>query len=168
MLVKVRVGSNAGPELLRKDGVTTATPQWSPKNDWITWETEKGIVLVSPDGKAERMLPGDASDDRWLFHAWARDGSRLVGITETEDLRLSLVDVDVRSGSRSALADLGVPPPVNNPIKGFSVSPDGLSVAISTVRLRGDLWLLDGLHVKRGLWGLLLSKIARRRSPDAP
>jgi hypothetical protein len=168
MLVKVRVGSNAGPEVLRTDGVPTAGPQWSPRNDWITWENGNGIVLVSPDGKAERTLPGGVSDHRWLFHAWSRDGSRLVGITETDDRRLSLVDVDVRSGSRRALADLGVPPPVNNPVKGISVSPDGRSVAISTVRLRGDLWLLDGLRVRRGLSGWLLSKLARSRTPNAP
>jgi Tol biopolymer transport system component len=166
MLVKVRVGSNAGPEVLRTDGVPNAAPQWSPRNDWITWETGNGIVLVSPDGKAERTLPGGVSDDRWLFHAWSRDGSRLVGITETDDHRLSLVDVDARSGSRRALADLGVPPPVNNPVKGLSVSPDGRSVVISTVRLRGDLWLLDGLRVKRGLWGFLLSKLARSGTPS--
>jgi hypothetical protein len=78
------------------------------------------------------------------------------------------VDVDVRSGSRRKLADLGVPPPVNNPVKGISVSPDGRSVAISTVRLRGDLWLLDGLRLKRGLWGWLLSKLTRSRTPNAP
>jgi serine/threonine protein kinase len=167
-LVKVRVGSNSGPEVLRTDGVPSATPKWSPKNDWITWETQKGIVLVSPDGKVERMLPGVVSDDRWLFHAWSRDGSRLIGITETQDLRLSLVDIDMRSGSHRALADLGVPPPVNNPVKGFSVSPDGRSVAIATVRLRGDLWLLSGLHVRGGLWRSLFPNFAGRPPADAP
>ena len=56
-LVKVRVGSGEGPVVLRKDGVPNATPHWSPKNEWITWETEQGFVLVSPDGKEQRAIP---------------------------------------------------------------------------------------------------------------
>jgi len=142
MLAKVRVGSGEGPIVLRTDGVPNATPHWSPRNDWITWETEQGFVLVSPDGKEQRVL----SDDQWLVHTWSRDGSEILGIRGTEDLRLSVVGLDVRTARARVLADLGPSPPVNNPVKGFSLGADGRTIATSIVRLRGDLWLLEGLQ----------------------
>jgi eukaryotic-like serine/threonine-protein kinase len=142
MLVKVRVGSEERVQL-RTDGVPNATPQWSPKNDWITWETAEGFMLVSPDGTRQRLL----SQDQWLAHTWSRDGSEVLGIRETDDLRLSLVAVDARvTGKSRVITDLGPSPPVNNPVKGLSVSGDGQAIATSMVRLRGDLWLLNGLQ----------------------
>jgi Tol biopolymer transport system component len=146
MLVKVRVGSGEEPVVLRKDGVPNASPHWSPRNDWITWETAQGFVLVSPDGGQERLL----SDDQWLVHTWSRDGSEVFGIRESENLRLSLVAVNVRTAKARVLADLGPSPPVNNPVKGFSLDAEGRTIATSMVRLRGDLWLLDGLEWRNG------------------
>jgi Tol biopolymer transport system component len=142
MLAKVRVGSGEGPIVLRTDGVPNAIPHWSPRNDWITWETEQGFVLVSPDGKEQRRL----SDDQWLAHTWSRDGSEILGIRDTEDLRLELVSIDVRTARARVLADLGASPPVNNPVKGLAQSADGRTMATSIVRLRGDLWRLEGLQ----------------------
>ncbi len=135
-LVKVRVGSADPPVVLRTDGVPNATPAWSPTGDWITWETDQGFLLVSPDGKQERAV----SDDHWLAHTWSRDGSRIFGIRETEQLRLDLVAIDPRNAITRVVADLGPSPPVNNPVKGLSVSIDGRTVATSLVRLHGALW----------------------------
>jgi eukaryotic-like serine/threonine-protein kinase len=141
-LAKVRVGSSEDPVVLRTDGTPNATPSWSPKGDWITWETEQGFVLVSADGKQERLL----SDDHWIAHAWSKDGSRIFGIRETEQLRLALVAVDPRTGTQRVIGDLGASAPVNNPVKGLSVSADGLTVVTSLVRLRGDLWTIDNVR----------------------
>jgi Tol biopolymer transport system component len=146
MLVKVRVGSGEEPVVLRTDGVPNASPHWSPRNDWITWETGQGFVLVSPDGGQQRLL----SDDQWLVHTWSRDGSDVFGIRESENLRLSLVAVNVRTAKTRVLADLGPSAPVNNPVKGFSLDAEGRTIATSMVRLRGDLWLLDGLEWRDG------------------
>jgi serine/threonine protein kinase len=147
-LVKVRVGSETRVEL-RADGVPNATPQWSPLGEWITWETADGFMLVSPDGTRQQLL----SDDRWHAHAWARDGSEVYGIRETEDLHLSLVAVSARTAGRTrVLADLGPSPPANNPVKGLSVSRDGRTLVTSLLRLRGDLWVLTGLQWKTKTW----------------
>jgi len=148
VLAKVRVGSGSEPVVLRKDGVPDATPHWSPADDWITWETEKGLLLVSPDGNNERILQNEQSG-RWLFHEWASRGTRLVGIKETDDLQLILVEADPKSGRQTLLAHLGPSPPANNPVKGFSLSPDGRTAVVATVRLRGDLWVMDGLKLRR-------------------
>jgi eukaryotic-like serine/threonine-protein kinase len=147
-LVRVRVGSGDPPVVLRTDGVPNATPLWSPRNDWITWETDAGFVLVSPDGKQERRI----DMDQWLVHAWSRDGSEILGITQTEDLRLSLVAVDLRTGTPRTVADVGPSPPANNQVKGFSVRPDGRTIVTSIVRMRGDLWLLEDLRWRESVW----------------
>ena len=145
-LAKMRVGSGESPVVLLSDGFPNAAPHWSPRNDWITWETEQGFVLVSPDGKEERLL----SEDQWLAHTWSRDGSEVFGIRETDDLRLALVAVDIRTQRSRVIADLGPSPPFNNPVRGLSVNPDGKLVT-SMIRPRGDLWLLEGLRWPRGL-----------------
>jgi Tol biopolymer transport system component len=141
-LAKVRVGSGDAPLVLRNDGVPSAIPSWSPTDKWITWETEQGFLLVSPDGKRQRML----SDDHWLTHTWSKDGSRIFGIRETERLRLSLVALDVASGKARVIADLGPSPDVNNPVKGLSLSGDGRAIVTSFVHLRGGLWTVGGLR----------------------
>ena len=100
--------------------------------------------MVSPDGSAERVL----TDQQWLVHAWSTDGTRVLGVFETAELRLAIVGLDVRAGTSRILADLGPSPPVNNPLRGFGVAPDGRSIITSIVRPRGDLWLLDGLGAR--------------------
>jgi len=147
-LAKVRVGDEH-PIILRTDGVANATPAWSPTGEWITWETPQGFILVSPDGTGERVL----SDQPWLAHTWAHDGRRIFGIRETEDLRLALVSLDVDAGRVQLVADLGPSPPVNNPVKGLSVSADGRSFVTSVVRLRGDVWTLGNVSWREpSLW----------------
>jgi Tol biopolymer transport system component len=140
-LAKVRVGDDR-PIILRSDGVPNATPVWSPAGDWITWETREGFVLVSNDGTAQRSF----SDEHWLAHAWSHDGRKIFGIREPEDLRLSLVSLDAVSGDVHVIADLGPSPPVNNPVKGLSVSADGRSFVTSMVNLRGDLWTIANVQ----------------------
>ena len=134
-LAKVRVGDDR-PVILRSDGVSNATPAWSPSGEWITWETTHGLVLVSADGARERQL----SDEHWLTHTWSHDGAQIFGIRETEDLRLSLVALETATTRVRVIADLGPSPPVNNPIRGLSVSRDGRSFVTSIIRLRGDVW----------------------------
>jgi len=145
-LVKVRVGTEERVAI-RSDGAPHASPQWSPTGEWITWDTQDAFMLVSPDGTKQKVL----TDDRWHAHAWSRDGQKLYGIRETEDLRLSLVAVDIRSGGTKVLADLGPSPAANNPVKGLSLSPDGTFVT-SVLRLRGDLWLLTDLPWPKRTW----------------
>ena len=153
-LAKVRVGDEH-PIILRSDGVPNATPEWSPTGEWITWETERGFILVSPDGTGERVL----SDEHWLAHTWSHDGMHIFGIRETEDLRLSLVSLDAESGRVHLVADLGLSPPVNNPVKGLSVSADGRSFVTSVVRLRGDVWTLGNVSWREpSLWARWFSR----------
>jgi len=146
-LAKVRVGSGEGPVVLRRDGVANATPRWSPANDWITWETPSGVVLVSPDGSQERSL----SKEQWLVHTWSRNASEIIGIRETEGLRLSVISVAVASGRERVLGDLGTSFAFNNPVKGLTLLPGSRVVATSVVRPRGDIWIAEGISWPRPL-----------------
>ena len=88
------------------------------------------------------------SDTQWLAHAWSKDGSEILGIKDTDDFRLSLVSINARTAKSRVVADLGPSLPVNNQVMGFTLGGDGRTVATSMVRrLRGDLWLLDGLQL---------------------
>jgi Tol biopolymer transport system component len=141
-LVKVRVGSEERIEL-RSDGVPTATPKWSPTNDWLTWETADGFLLLSPDGTKQQFL----SDVQWHAHTWSHDGASILGIRETDEYRLSLVTMEAKAGGRiRVLTDLGPSPPANNPVRGLSLSADGRRLVTSLLRMRGDLWLLNGVR----------------------
>jgi serine/threonine protein kinase/Tol biopolymer transport system component len=164
-LAKVRVGSGEGPVVLRRDGVANATPHWSPSpgSDWITWETEAGIVLVSPDGRNEREL----SKEQWLVHAWSPDGSKILGIKQTDELRLSLVAITVKAKRETVLADLGPSFAINNPVKGLTLMAGGTTVATSIVRPRGDLWLAEGITWRSGLARALLFDPFGRRGPGS-
>jgi Tol biopolymer transport system component len=148
-LATLRVGSGDEPTVLRTDGLPDASPHWSPANDWITWETAQGLLLISPDGQRERLL----TDEPLIVHTWSKDGAEILGVRYTENQRLQLVSFDTRHlelSKRRApareLADLGPAIPVNNPIRALSVSGDGKTVATSMLRrLHGDLSLLEGL-----------------------
>ena len=140
MLVKVRVGTEERI-VLRRDGVPNANARWSPRNDWITWETENGFSLVSPDGTKDRHL----YDGQFLVHAWSPERPEVIGIEETEDLRLVLKAIDAGTGRVRMLREIGPSPPVNQQVRGLSLGVDGRTIATSTVTLRGDLWLLRDL-----------------------
>jgi len=86
------------------------------------------------------------SEDHWLAHTWSKDAKRILGIRETERLRLSLIAVDIATGSERVIADLGPSPAVNNPIKGMSLARDGRSLVTSFVHLRGALWTAADLR----------------------
>ncbi len=144
LLAKVRVGSGEGPVVLRRNGVPNAMPQWSPKGEWITWETAAGFTVVSADGARERVL----TEHQWLVHGWSPDGTEIVGVREDDDLHLTIVGLDVRTGAARVRGDLGPSPPVNNPLRGFGVTADGRSIITSVVRPRGDLWLIEGLRAR--------------------
>ena len=154
-LAIVRYGSGEGPKVLRTDGVANAAPHWSPAGapEWITWETKDGMVLVSPDGARERRLSGD----QWLVHTWSADGTSLVGIKETDDLKLAVVALAVDTRKERIIGQIGRSFAFNNPVKGLALLPGGRGLATSLVRPRGDLWIAEGLQWRRP-WAFLLKK----------
>lgn len=145
-LMKTRVGIDAPPVGIAETVIAAAGMKWSPTGEWILCETAEGMTLVSPDGSIKRLLV----EDSWYTFDWSKDGKAIYAIRSDEGLRIAVIKVDVGTGKESIIADLGVAPPTNHPFQGLSVSPDGKSLATSVVRLRGDLWLLEGWPEPRG------------------
>jgi Tol biopolymer transport system component len=137
-------GSDVPTTLL--DGLAApCDPHWSPANAGITCQQEDGLYLVSLDGQSRTRLTNEV----WLAHDWAGP-NRLLGLRETDELRWQLVAVDLPSSRISVVnPDIGPAPPVGTGTRGFSVSPDGTHVLTSVLRLRGDIYLLQGFRQPR-------------------
>jgi hypothetical protein len=145
--MKVAVGGTGLPVVLRSDGLPGAAARWSPTGDWITWETDAGVVLVSSDGAREQRL----GPRPWLAHTWSHDGTAIFNIAETENLQLALQVYDIRRREERVLRELGPSPPVNNPVRGLSLNAKRKSLITGIVHVRGDVWLMEGLQQERGL-----------------
>jgi serine/threonine protein kinase/Tol biopolymer transport system component len=151
-LVKTRVGSNQPGETILARSCEEA-PSWSPTGDWIICAGPDGPAIVSPDGKQERRL-----GKRYLSAAvWSKDGSSLyVAFIEGGTIRLA--NLDWRTGEQRLLVDWPRQYAVAAPVAGtanVSLSPDGRSLAMTTVRFDTDLWLLEGFEPPSGFFDWL-------------
>ena len=147
-LAKGKAGGAEAPLRVKEGIIYPSDPQWSPRGDWITCDLPEGFAIVSPDGQKTRVL----SEETWLTHGWSKDGATIYAVRHSDELRLQLVAIDVASGGERILAkDLGPSPPSDDPLKGFSLAPDGKSFLTSILRLRGDVWLLEGFGTQGGL-----------------
>jgi Tol biopolymer transport system component len=152
-LARVRAGGSDDAVVIKEDIVYPSSPRWSPRGDWITCDTPQGFALVSPDGKQTRLL----TQETWLAHGWSQDGKTLFAVRQTDDLHFQLTSLDVATGRERVVAeDLGPTPPTSTPLRGFSLAPDGKSFLTSIVRLRGDVWLLEGFPQQKGLFARFL------------
>jgi DNA-binding winged helix-turn-helix (wHTH) protein/Tol biopolymer transport system component len=152
-LATVRVGSSQPPLEISDENCTPPLPVWSPSGDWIACQTAvgayaaqegvTGVALVSPDGKKNRMLP----QLKAVVIAWSKDSRTIYGLHD-EDGRWSLVAEDVANGAVRKVADYGfeITPFSGNTFFSMrlSLSPDGKSFAIGTLKSQTDLWILEG------------------------
>jgi Tol biopolymer transport system component len=142
----LRVGSKDQPvEIVQPRGGLGA-PEWSPSGDWIAVPSARGVELVSPDGKKQRVLQGLNG----AALAWSRDSKTIYGLT-FQSQQPSLSAIDVATGGVRKVADyrLGFQPLLENTYTGsvrLSMAPDGKSVATATAVNQSDLWILDGVE----------------------
>jgi dipeptidyl aminopeptidase/acylaminoacyl peptidase len=148
-LAKARVGGGSPPVVLKEGIVYPSNPRWSPAGEWITCDTREGFSVVSTKDGSARVL----SEDTPLAHAWSRDGARVFAVRPAEGGRLQLVAIERATGAETVVSkDIGPSPPSDDPLRGFSLAPDGKSYLTSILRLRGDLWLIEGFEPRpRGL-----------------
>lgn len=139
-LVKVRPGGDGEVRLLAGTLLVNTPLSWSPRGDVILCETLEGMTLVSSDGREQRIL----TEETWLAHEWSTDGSKIFALKVGESLDIVLIVFDPGDGREEVLQSLGPVPPMNHPVYGLSLAPDGRSLATSVAKLRGDLWLLEG------------------------
>jgi Tol biopolymer transport system component len=138
-LATLRVGSSQPPVEIYANRCV----QWSPSGEWIACATQAYTVLVTPDGKAQRMLTPINS----AALAWSKDSQTIYSI-RTENGQRALVALDVRTDTVRTVAKYGTDlPPLFAPWAWgvqLSRSPDGTNLAIGTTNDQSDLWILDG------------------------
>jgi eukaryotic-like serine/threonine-protein kinase len=142
-LMRVQPGSGKPPEVIAPT-YGAAVPVWSPSGEWIAdFDHDEKLVLVSPDGKSQRKIPGDRGPV-----AWSRDGKTLYQVRFDPP---SLAAIDVATGKDRKLRDLPDLAPFSNGNPGLSaaLTSDGLSIVYTVQRARSEIWILDGLQTPR-------------------
>ena len=137
-LVKVSSGGGGTPTLLAED-IHPANPKWSPvMGQWIVCMTGEGLTLISDNGKERQVI----SKDHWLVFGWSQDGRLIEGIKQADTHRRVVATVDVQTHAEKVIGDLQLPAAAQ--IRGFSLSPDGMSFATSASQPTGDIFVLEG------------------------
>jgi eukaryotic-like serine/threonine-protein kinase len=151
-LVKVRPGSGEPPVDLGPY-YGSAVPVWSPDGAWIADHRMDGtLVIVNPDTKEARALPGDEGPV-----AWSRDGRTLYQVRKQTP---SLVAVDIASGKQRKLRDLPDLAPFSNGNPGLSaaITWDEKSIVYTVNRPRQEIWILSGLQIPPPWYRRLLGR----------
>jgi Tol biopolymer transport system component/predicted Ser/Thr protein kinase len=120
-------------------------PSWSPTGEWITFFSEDGWGLISPDGKTKRNL-GISQSDHLMF---SKDGKLVYGLNGR-----TLFVTDLTTKQTRTIRDLGEgnnPSSHSTPGVRFSLAPDGKSFMypIKSARSQSTLWMLEGFGQKR-------------------
>jgi eukaryotic-like serine/threonine-protein kinase len=153
-ILKARVGSNRASELVTEIAVTNPV-RWSPRGDWIAWNDDRKLTLVSPDGKQRRLL----SEKEWFTYGWSKDGNSIYGISMSGNRHLYVSRIEITSSREDVVTDLGPLPAAMDlarfaddfPYRGFSLHPDGKSFLTSALDIKGDIWLLQDFERRLGL-----------------
>ena len=142
-LMKVQPGSGEAPiSISQTFGI--AAPVWSPTGEWIAdHDREERLMLVSPDGKSQRLLPGDSGPV-----AWSRDGKSLYQVRAAPP---ALFSIEIATGKERKLRDLPDLEPYSNGRPGFSaaLTQDSASIVYSVLRPRSEIWILSGIERPR-------------------
>ena len=96
-----------------------------------------------------------------MAFTWSADSQRIYGIRASDDsTHLTFTSIDIRSATEHVLSPDFMPLPVSaQPVRGFTrVSPTTFLVSI--VRVRSDVWLLEGFQPSPTFWDRLVSMVS--------
>ncbi|HUB82359.1 MAG TPA: LpqB family beta-propeller domain-containing protein [Bryobacteraceae bacterium] len=145
-VAKIAVGGSDSPVSLGLPHGCENAPQWSPDGAWIACGTDKGVVLVSPDGKQRRTV-----GNRKAYITWSRDGKEIYALGQVEGGKWRFGAIDFRGGAERAIYDYDAEihfASAYNPSFPMSLSPDGKNIATTVAKIRSDIWLLEGFPPK--------------------
>jgi Tol biopolymer transport system component len=150
-LAKVQPGSGIPPvDIGPMAG--RAMPAWSPSGEWIAYHDSNGLLLISPDGKQPRRLPGDFGPV-----AWSRDSKTLYHIHARPP---ALMAIDAVTGKDRKIRDLEGLEPYSglNPGLRASLTSDGKYIVYGVNHPRTEIWILDGLQTPKPWYLRLLGR----------
>ena len=148
-LAKAPLGGGAPVRLADADqgGVATSgATDWSSTGAWIAHRRADGIHLVSPDGKATKVLAGP----RPASFRFSRDGSHLLAVQQGEGRRWELAVWDVTSARRSRVVAL--PLTAAAIVEGLALSPDETRIIVGAGTPTSDIWLLEQFDPPAAPW----------------
>jgi hypothetical protein len=146
-VLKARVGASTPPELVAYTSVLNPV-RWSPRGDWIAFNENQKLLIVSPDGKQDRIVSRSA----WETYGWSKDGAAIYGLAIGPDRRLMLGRIDIATAKETKVSDLGPAPTAAFDVagarfdfafRGFSLHPDGKSFLTSIYRTKLQIYLME-------------------------
>jgi serine/threonine protein kinase/WD40 repeat protein len=156
-----RVPSGGGePEFVEaKPGILV---DCSPDLRWIIRRGPNEYVLTSADGKSERFVASSTAYATRADNAaqFGGHGKRLY-LLGLDRRTIDVLDVD--SGRKLSAITFDIP--VEEQIEGFSFSPDGTRVLLTTGGDRNDLWMAEGFARPATSWNRWF---AHWESPGSP
>jgi serine/threonine protein kinase/WD40 repeat protein len=112
---------------------------------WITYPTEKGLYLLSQDGKEERLLlPGPLPQGRVRF---GENGRTLY---QLDSDKREITSWDIATGRKLRTVALQTKP--GEMVNYFNVHPDGRRMLVQVGRIAYDLWLAEGFAQPAPAW----------------
>ena len=148
LMKKPGSGPNEPPVVLFSKGCDNP-PQWSPDGKWIACAREKGVTLLTAEGKDVRTV-----GNREAFVTWSRDGKELYALGE-EGGSWKLGAIDVKTGNERVISDLGTRLNFSAGSSAsfpLSLSPDGTSLATQVLNVKAEVWMLEGFRQPARPW----------------
>src|SRR5262249_12956534 len=105
-LNKVKTTGQAEAEVLKAHINPTRPwlPMWSPADDWILFEDEGVVKLISPDSKVAR----DLSPTSAVAYTFSADGRMIYGIRQAAAFdRMELFSMSVAGGTEKTIGSFG-------------------------------------------------------------
>jgi serine/threonine protein kinase len=140
----MRVSTLGGePEAIRN--IRGSQVACSADGRWISYPNEKGLHLMTPDGKDDHLLiPGPLANGRVQF------GDRGRVLHQLEFEARELITWDVATGRKLRSVTLQVKP--GEMVNRFSVHPGGKRILVQVGRVAYDLWLAEGFAQPAPAW----------------
>ncbi|MGP8246062.1 MAG: protein kinase domain-containing protein [Bryobacteraceae bacterium] len=138
-LGKIPAGGGGKPvQVVPVSSDRLARSQWSPDGNWLTWISNDGLSVVSPDGSHTELLSRETG---WQpVTGFTKDSAEVIGIRKNENHHSVIEAIEIRTKRRRIILDMGP----QTGTHGFSLAPDGKSFLTTLQREHGDIWMLDG------------------------
>jgi len=116
---------------------------------WLVRRGQTGYVFTSVDGKEERdSVRSDAYAYRSENAVQFGQGGKVLYALRLDRRTIDVLDISSGKAKRSVVFDL----PLDDKIEGFSFSPNGERVLLTTGGERNDLWMVEGFAHTAPLW----------------